>query len=650
LALGDLDHDGLLDVVTGADDGASWELVVWRNDGTPFDSSWTGNPAGGAASVRALVVGDLDHDACPDVISGDVSAVIGAWKNDGTPFSGTWGIYQVVGNTADPTLALDIADLDNDGNLDVASGDASNHVVVWRNGSSPFSGVWTSNLAGTGKSAVDDVALSDLDGDGDADIVSDREEPGATDYGLAAWQNDGSPWVDTWSATRIGDSDDAVHAIALGDLDTDGRPDVIAGSAAAGSYEVLAWGNPAGTFSDPWTRENVGASSDDVYAIALVDLDRDGDLDAVSGSGADEDSELIAWENTHTSAAFGSWVEVAQPSPASNTLAVSAADFDGDGATDVVAGTAEDGIQVWRGDGGTGWDRVGETHLPLTETWRAVTWGQINNSQDIDLAAASGTAGLRAWHLSEGGGDVDLRSTGLPSSGDYHSVALGDVDNDGWMDLVACGDNAGVEMWRGDGTSWESKGLLWGGQSFCDLRLGHVDHDGNLDIVAVHCRGSGVRVWLGDGGFSFVEGTAPSSGGTFRAVALGDVSRDGYVDVAAALDGGGIQVWAGDGGTNLASLTGLSAPATAYSLDLADFDVDGYLDLLASGKGEGLHVWQGDGGTSWTVASTGLPTSGTFYDADFTSVDGDSALDIKAAEAGATGVRVWTAFEPPPAG
>jgi hypothetical protein len=649
LALGDLDHDGNLDVVSGGDDAALAEVLVWQNDGTPFDSSWTGNLAGFAASVQTVAVGDLDRDGYLDIVSGDVGAVIGAWRNDGSPFSGNWTGYQMVGNTTDPTHSLVVGDLNSDGYLDVASGDAHDRILVWTNDGTPFSGGWTSNQVGTGKDTFDALAVADLDGDGDLDLVSDYEYPNDTDYGVAAWQNDGSPWVGVWSVTQIGATGDAVRAVSVGDLNTDGHPDVIAGAGSGGSTEVMAWYSPEATFADPWTQEAVGASSDDVLTIALADLDHDGDLDAASGSGTGEDYELVAWENTNTREAFGSWVELVQPAPIRESLAVSLADFDHDGATDIAAGAAGHGVFVWLGDGGTTWVRVGDTHLPGSGSWRAVAWGQINNLLDVDLVAASSTGGLRAWHVWESGGDLDDRSTGLPTSGDFYGVALGDIDHDGWLDLVGCGDNLGVVVWRGNGTSWDLKTPLSSGQSFCDLRLGHVDHDGDLDIVAAHCGGGGVRVWRGDGSFGFTSATQPSASSSYGAAALGDVNRDGYADVAAALDEGGVHLWAGNGGTAWTSLTGLSDPSTVYSLDLADFDADGLLDLLATSK-EGLRVWQGDGGVSWTSVSSGLPTSGTFYDADFARVDGDAALDIVAAEIATTGVRVWTAFEPPPGG
>ena len=648
LALADLDHDGDLDLASGCGGAAAFEIMVWENDGTPFAGEWTSNGVGGAADVLALAVGDLDHDGQPDLVSGDSGAVIYAWQNDGTPFTGLW-TSQMVGNTTDPTYALALGDLDNDGYLDLVSGDARNQVNVWENDGTPFSGTWTANLVGSSKDTVNALALADLDGDGALDIVSDVEYPSATDYGVAVWQNDGTPFSGLWTWSVIGDSKDAVNALAVGDLDNDGRVDVASGSGSGEDYEVIAWYSPASPFVDPWTQEDVGASADDVNGVALADLDHDGDLDIASASGNGEDFELIVWENTHTPEPLGAWTEVTQPAPTYDALSVSVADLDHDGKLDIAAGTDGKGVYVWRGDGGYTWTQVGATDLPDSGIWTGIAWGQINNVGDLDLAAANQGGGLKAWRSQENGTNWDDISTGLPTSGQYQAVALGHIDHDGLLDLAACGTGLGVRTWQGTGSSWNVKNVLSDTLNFCDVALAHVDHDGNLDIVAANCEGKGIPVWLGDGGFGANLATFPATSGSYNAVALGDVNNDGYTDIIAAPDSGGVQLWTGDGGTTWNDKGVISPTLTALSLDLGDFDNDGNLDILAGLKG-GVRVWRGDGAGSWTDASTNLPTTGYYYDVAFGRVDGDAALDIVGAESGASGVHVWTATEPPPGG
>lgn len=154
---------------------------------------WSGNDVGATSGdVRAVVVGDLDHDGDDDVASGDTSGNIIVWQNDGTPFTSLW-ISNTVGNCgAGPDVySLALGDFDNNGDLDLASG--CDTIVVWENDGTPFSGEWTANTAGTGEDTFYAVALADLDGDGDLDMISDLESADATDYQVTAWQNDGTP-------------------------------------------------------------------------------------------------------------------------------------------------------------------------------------------------------------------------------------------------------------------------------------------------------------------------------------------------------------------------------------------------------------------------------------------------------------------------
>jgi hypothetical protein len=254
VALGDLDHDGDLDIVSGSGSGEDYEVIAWRNDGTPFSGTWLQLNVGASAdSVHSVAVGDLDHDGDLDIVSGGDSAEdyeLIAWQNDGTPFSGgTWGQHDV-GTSADNVFSVAVGDLDHDGDLDIVSGGGSDE-----------------------------------------------------DFEVIAWQNDGSPFSGFWTPNDVGTSADSVYSVALGDLDHDGDLDVASGGGSAEDYEVIAWGNDGTPFSGTWTPHDVGASAASVYSVAVGDLDHDGDLDIVSGSLSAEDFEVIAWQNTTGSAA-----------------------------------------------------------------------------------------------------------------------------------------------------------------------------------------------------------------------------------------------------------------------------------------------------------------------------------------------------------
>ncbi len=97
IATADFDNDGDEDIVSVCEDGEDYEIVVWQNDGTPFTGTWAQNDVGASESnVYSVAVADLDNDGYMDIVSEnrtDLSpdgSEISVWQNDGTPFTGTW--------------------------------------------------------------------------------------------------------------------------------------------------------------------------------------------------------------------------------------------------------------------------------------------------------------------------------------------------------------------------------------------------------------------------------------------------------------------------------------------------------------------------------------------------------------------------------
>jgi hypothetical protein len=644
LAIGDLDNDGDLDVASGGAAFTGSEIKVWQNDGTPFDDSWTPTDAGQVDTVYALDAGDLDNDGDLDLVSADGGAEIYVWQNDGKPFDGAW-TDQYVGAGGDDAYAVALGDLDNDGDLDIVVGTRANEVIAFENDGTPFSSTWSSTIVAGPPDIVDDVravALTDLDGDGGLDVVAGCGSLQTSP--VMAWLNPGYPFTSAWVPQEIGQTGEDVYAVVAADWDLDGDPDVASGTDVSTDTEIAAWDNTHGSWSGGGDLE----AGDRVTSLVAADLDLDGDDDLVASS-----LTIIAWPNTRAPQSIGSWTAGPQPDSTDNAFSVALADVNHDSFPDIAAGTSQ-GVAIWLGNGSYTWERVAKDELPSELQWNDVAWGQINNEAELDLAAASEGGGLGAWLGWEEGTNWDDISDGLPTSGEYEAVTLEHVNHDGLIDLVACGRSAGIRLWQGEGgvsaPYWTHKEDIRLGEDFCDVDLGHVDRNGGLDIASAHCDGGGIDVRLGDGNWGFTAAAAPTTTGTYEAVALGDIDNDGDGDVVAALDGGGVTVWLGDGGSTWTATATISPSLSVLSLDLGDADHDGYLDILAGYDG-GVRVWLGDGGTSWTDTSTSLPdTGGAYYGVAFGRIDTDALLDIAGAEVGSSGVHVWTAVEPPPGG
>jgi uncharacterized membrane protein len=266
--LGDLDSDGDLDVFV-VSLNAVWPDMFLFNNG---DGTFTL----GAQTLPSTVdtyakLGDLDGDGDLDifVVSGGFDkGTIRVWKNDGT---GNFTLGADFDASYEHT-GVALGDLDNDGDLDAFT-------AGWNN---TFNKIWLND--GTGAFSVAQVIpgantytplLGDLDGDGYLDVYLANTSFDVTDLPDEVWLNDG-----TGHFTNSGQNLDTAFGLipALGDLDADGDLDVYISEMAYAPDEV--WLNDgAGNLS-------LGYRMDETYDGALVslgDLDGDGDLDAVTG-------------------------------------------------------------------------------------------------------------------------------------------------------------------------------------------------------------------------------------------------------------------------------------------------------------------------------------------------------------------------------
>lgn len=314
-----------------------------------------------------------------------------------------------------------------------------------------------------------DVALGDLDADGDLDAFVATS--GAAHQ---LWINDGTG---AFTSTSLANTSEAT-GVALGDLNGDGLIDAVV-SIKNGLNQI--WTNTGFSFV-PSTFGNPLLSTD----VAIADFNNDGMLDAylVHDNARDE-----VWFNDGT----GGLTTFASPTSTHRGDSVALGDIDNDGWIDAVVADIVVGAQVVRNTG-AGWSAT----IIGAGQGQGVALGDIDDDGDLDLYLARGGLTLRADRVFFNNSGIFTDSGQSLGNRDSYDVRLIDIDADGDLDAVVANsdyaiDSSSNEVWlnagNGDFGMQPAQLIISAGKNYeqtYGLDLGDLDGDGDLDLFVAN--------------------------------------------------------------------------------------------------------------------------------------------------------------------
>lgn len=392
-------------------------------------------PAGATEQITVTVNGLTAYAGFPFVVTFPFTGSIGGSFGDRQDF---WAGYQAKGST--------VCDLDDDGKTDIVVADQWNNVVsVFRNISSPGVISWDSfegRIDFPTGSGPYSVASGDLDGDGKRDLVVTN----ANTSSISILQNTSTPGVISFASNLEIGVPPAPLAVAIRDLDLDGKPDIAVTN--TNTLSILRNISSADAISSESFDQAVdlAAGNNGVWSVILQDVDGDGKPDITVTSGGNNAVSIfrnIAQPGSISTSSFQPRVDF---ETGSYPAMASVSDLDGDDKPDLVVGNCGGNtISIFRNIGSPGAINAAsfDPRIDLISTgcpWNA-TVGDVNGDGKPDLLARDGDRGtISIFRNQSTEGTISSASFSQPytifTGGNSLVISIADMDGDGMADIT----------------------------------------------------------------------------------------------------------------------------------------------------------------------------------------------------------------------
>jgi hypothetical protein len=441
-----------MDIIAG--DLTDKNLVWWKNSG---DQNFTQYTIDNFFSwVYSIDTADINNDGSIDVVAAGYAENEIAWFS----LTSFWYHKVVTDDLRFPGAeAVYPADIDGDGNFDIlgtSSGNSDkrfNEFSWWRNdGRGNFSNFdkYNIDLIDNSSNGVSSVYATDIDGDNDFDVFGTIADEDAVVW----WENLGNgifgemETIDTFTGPRM---------IYSADIDDANGPDVL----VTGSDGICIYRNTDGEGLFGTAEFLQGPTY--ANAVHTADINGDGHVD-ILGAFNDylvwwENDTTGNFLNPDLDYPSGCRHIISSTGSFAQPTSIYTEDFDGDKDIDVVATFLGSDKVAWfrngdaNGNGdGTSWTtNVLDDHMPATYGKTGVHASDIDGDGYTDIIAGSETLsrgkGIVWWKNTDGEGTFSKTQI---ISNEFRGISVftSDTDNDGDLDIVSAGYNSGISLWE----------------------------------------------------------------------------------------------------------------------------------------------------------------------------------------------------------
>lgn len=433
---------GKMDISNLADGSYTIKLTAYMNSTRTLTTSfvidksqkkgWPARPNSHFTSSPAIA--DIDPKTKGlEIVNRDDNGVLFVWHSDGSIMKG-WPL-----NIGTGLSSPAVGDLDGNGDFEVVILNDDGLVNIFNHDGSYF---YNSRMSTSGYGESSTTVLYDLDNDGDLEIIV-----GSTDGDTHVWHHDGKTMAG-WPAAG---NQKIVASPAVGDIDGDGKPEIVIARNLNGWVEVY---DTSGNHISGWPKQvpSVDRVSyiDFLNSPAIGDIDADGDREIIIASnGYDEaDKKIHVWHHDGTYAT--GWPKRIKDPNSS----VRGADFfvptsivlgniDNDDQLEIIAQSAHNNVFVLEHDGKmkTGWPSLNSGNARSYEFFpSSPVVADLDGDGDKELFTDGGPLptlasqnGVFAYH--DDGKNMSGWPKNLPTPNNS-TAAIADIDRDGLTDIV----------------------------------------------------------------------------------------------------------------------------------------------------------------------------------------------------------------------
>ena len=361
--------------------------------------------------------------------------------------SADFGPQQIITSNATEVIDAFPADMDGDGDIDVLAAKPGSpfgggSIVIYRNnGNGSFTEI-NNRFPGSSAALVSNVVGSDLDNDGDIDVVVGSS--GFSSGGVRVYRNNGN-----LSFTRTFDNGNSpgLWDIHLADLNGDNRPEIM--FSLGGSFDQIgvyvnsgnlsSWGNLIPVKSGT----NTG---DEPRSLHAADIDGDGDIDVMSVNYLS--NQLSYYPNSRIGGPQPSVRHLTSASQTRGPRNLRTGDINGDGVLDMISTSVLDGKVAWyRGTGRGNFASQQIIHRYQTganeQGPRGLDVVDMDGDGDLDVLSTSEVGSSVCFHENTGSGSFSQPVIITNRANGVNLVTTIDMDGDGDLDVVSAspGDN-----------------------------------------------------------------------------------------------------------------------------------------------------------------------------------------------------------------